>query len=122
MLIIPDSVTFIGANAFRNCTSLTEMIIPDNVRIFSTGNGDNEPFAHCDNLQKLTAPAFVLDIGYFPRKNLETVVINGGETLPQNCFRECNKLINITIPDSVEIIGAGAFGASGLTKLSCLTV
>ncbi|MCX4287662.1 MAG: leucine-rich repeat protein [Clostridia bacterium] len=57
----------------------------------------------------MTAPAFVLDIGYFPRKNLETVVINGGETLPQNCFRECNKLINITIPDSVEIIGAGAF-------------
>ena len=117
-LIIPDSVTYIGSGAFRNCSSLTELVIPDNVRLFNTGT--TNVFANCDNLQKLTGPAFALDDPYFPTKNLETVVITSGESIPQNCFRECNKLISVTIPDSVTSIGDSAF--SGCSSLTSITI
>ena len=57
-LIIPDSVTSIGYNAFRGCISLTSVTIPDSV----TSIGDYA-FSYCTSLTSVTIGNGVTSIG-----------------------------------------------------------
>ena len=93
-IIIPDTVvlndatyrvTSIGKWAFTFCKSLTDITIPDGVKII----GDYA-FNHCQSLTSVTIPESVKIIG--------------------NCaFFCCESLPAITIPDSVKIMGESAF-------------
>ena len=57
-IIIPDSVTSIGDNAFAWCTGLTSVTIPNSV----TSIGD-EAFSGCSGLTSVTIPNSVTSIG-----------------------------------------------------------
>ena len=112
-LIIPDGVTKIEDYAFESCINLTTVTIPTSV----TDMG-HYTFSRCDKLSVATLPATLLE--YFPKKNLTTVVINGGTSIPayNGGFYNCKNLISVTIPDSVTSIGAGAFsGCESLTTI-----
>lgn len=50
-IVIPPSVTKIGAWAFCNCCGLTEIVIPNSV--ISIGKN---AFSYCENLKKVTLP------------------------------------------------------------------
>lgn len=50
-VVIPDTLTEIGNNAFECCTNLKSITIPDNV----TKIGDNA-FANCANLKYVRVP------------------------------------------------------------------
>ena len=91
-ITIPDSVTYIGESVFMNCTSLISVKIPDSV----TYIGWNA-FYDCTSLISITVSDSVTYIG-------------GG------VFNGCTSLTSITIPDSVTIIHEYAF--SGCTNLS----
>ena len=88
-------VTSIGDWAFRDCTGLTSIMIPNSVT--SIGNGT---FNGCSSLTSITIPDSVTSIGYY-------------------AFWDCSGLTSITIPNSVTSIGYVAFsGCTGLTSIN----
>ena len=82
---IPDSVTSIGNEAFRDCKSLTSVNIPDSVTTIGS-----YAFYYCTSLTSVTIPDSVTTIG-------------------QNAFVYCSSLTSVTIGDSVTTIGNYAF-------------
>lgn len=102
-VIIPESVTYnsttypvtsIGENAFRGCTGITGITIPNSV----TSIGDR---------------AF-LDCSYLNRVNILGTV----NTIGVSTFQDCISLTSITIPESVTSIGKSAFQGCGLTSVT----
>ena len=105
---IPNTVTSIGGDAFSGCSSLTSMTIPNSV----TSIGDHA-FADCSGLTSLTIPNGVTSIreGAFQRcSGLTSVIIpNSVTTIEGWAFYLCSSLTSVTIPSSVTSIGNVAF-------------
>lgn len=80
-VIIPDSVTGIGSTAFSGCTSLTSIIIPNSVTRI-----DSYAFSLCTSLTSIIIPDSVTRIG-------------------ENVFEYCKRLTSLTIPNSVTSVG-----------------
>lgn len=116
-ITIPDSVTSIGRSAFRNCTSLTDIIIPDSVT--SIGRG---AFSGCISLTSIIIPDGVTKIErnvFYNCTSLTNIIIPDGVTSIGDSFENCTSLTSITIPDSVTKIGTDAFlGCISLTSVT----
>ena len=99
-LVIPSKhnskpVTSIGYEAFRGCTGLTSITIPNSVTSIS-----DYAFRECKGLTSIIVPYSVTSIGDY-------------------AFTSCSGLTNITLPNSVTSIGRGAFnGCTGLTSIT----
>jgi len=80
-----EGVTEIGENAFKLCTNLKNIIIPNSVVIIN-------------------------DRAFFDLKNLQSIILSDGiSEIGDECFAYCNRIQNITIPKSVNRIGQRAF-------------
>ncbi|MBR5803496.1 MAG: leucine-rich repeat domain-containing protein, partial [Bacteroidaceae bacterium] len=84
------SVTSIGESAFRFCSSLTSITIPEGVTSIEL-----YAFDGCTSLTSITIPKSVTKIGEY-------------------AFNDCSSLASITIPEGVTSIGYKAF--SGCTN------
>ena len=106
-LVIPNSVTSIGARAFAGCTSLTSVIIPDSVT-----NIGIHAFLNCTSLTSITIPNSVttFEQGTFSGCAFTSIEIpDSVTTIGVSAFHGCTSLTSITIPDSVATIGQSAF-------------
>jgi hypothetical protein len=117
-ITIGNGVTSIGGGAFDGCTSLTSINIPD--RVTSIGYA---AFAGCTSLTSITIGNGVTSIGYWAFRSctsLTSITIPDGVTsIGDNAFGYCANLTNITIPDSVTSIGFAAFrDCSSLTSIT----
>jgi len=114
---IPNSVNSIGNDAFAYCRDLTSVSIPNSVTCI--GNGI---FANCRSLTSVTIPNSVTSIGDYAFRfcnNLTSVIILGMVTsIGESAFMGCMKLTSVNIPISVTSIGDYAFFYCSLTSVS----
>ena len=83
--IIGEGVEKIGRSAFRCCSNLISITLPNTI----TSIGNNA-FSECSSLTSITIPNSITEI-------------------PESCFENCSSLTSMTIPDGVTKIGEGAF-------------
>jgi hypothetical protein len=116
-VIIPSSVTVIGANAFRGCNALQSISIPNSV----TSIGQRA-FLGCTSLKELVIPLSVTEIGenaFFGCSSLQSVIIPVNvDTIGNGAFGNCCNLKSMDLPSSITIIGEYAFwGCSKLLSI-----
>ena len=96
--MLPSGVTSIGSNVFWNCGGLTNIIVP--ASLVSIGS---QAFAFCSNLRAITVdtlnPAYCSTDGVLYDKNQTALIQCPG-----------GKAGSLTIPSSVNSVGASAFG------------
>ena len=101
-------VTAIGEDAFRGCSALKKVTIPQSV----TSIGDSA-FAGCHNLDSVTIKDAATSIGSraFTECPLTTTLSLGKNitTIGDHAFYYCLNLKSVTIPQSVTSIGREAF-------------
>ncbi len=118
-LVVPNSVTSIGDDAFRGCNSLTSVTIGNSVT--SIGN---RAFSNCTSLSSVTIPDSVTSIGdwaFAYCNSLTSVTIGNSVTrIEYKAFYYCTSLTSVTIGNSVTGIGWYAF--SNCTSLSSVTI
>ena len=112
------SVTSIISDAFRNCSGLTSVTIPNSV---STINSN--AFEGCTNLTSIDIPNSVTTMGesvFYGCTRLASATIGSGLTsISTNTFRGCTSLNSVTIPNNVTRIGSQAFSScSALTSIT----
>lgn len=88
------SVIAVKDGAFKNCTQLVEVSLPDSITTFGT-----EVFSGCSHLTFVELPERMT-------------------TVTDSMFNGCARLASITIPGGVTMIGANAFSQSGLTSIT----
>ena len=101
-------VTEIGDSAFKGCTELTSITIPDGV----TGIG-NKAFSDCTSLETVTIPAsvtYVRDSAFYGCTSLKSVTVPESVTyIGGYAFAECYSLKYADIPANVTGIGTSPF-------------
>ena len=116
-ITIPDGITSIGNYAFCVCSSLANITIPDGVT--SIGN---YTFSNCHSLTSVMIPNTVTNIGNYAFNycsSLTNIVIPDTVTSIQTyAFNYCSSLTNIAIPNGVTSIGTYMFNyCSSLTNI-----
>ena len=134
---MPDTVKYINAYAFENCTNLSEVLLSSSLENIERG-----AFLNCSNLADIVIPDSVISItsdafyntALLDKQNTpvkyagkwviaaedrdKIVIKDGTKGIANNAFSGCTSLTDITIPDSVTKIGDYAFSnCNSLTEI-----
>lgn len=114
-LVIPNTVTKIGKNAFKE-SGLTQITLPESLTTIEASA------FYKTKLETITIPKNVTKIPtdcFYQCENLTRAMFpNTLTTIDARAFRGCSNLANIDIPTSLETIGVGAFGDCKNLKLT----
>ena len=114
-----DGVESIGERAFKNCSHIKTITIPESVT-----NIGSSAFSGCSSLSSITIPENVTSIGSsaFEKCNsLTTIAIPYGVTkIEDNTFADCGSLTYATLPNSITSIGQKAFYECSSLSFVCI--
>ena len=103
-----NGVTYIGDEAFLNCTGLVAVELGSSIQHIGMG-----AFKNCTALTTLTLPpnlTFMGDYAFANCSELKTVtVMDGVVEIPAYAFQNCPKLEQIILPSSIEKVAETAF-------------
>ena len=107
-VMLPRSIKTIGKFAFKNCTSLQIVNIPDGVTSIDYG-----AFEGCSNLRSVSFGQQLEYIGYFAfldcRRLTRVVIPESVKTIDCGAFAYCRAMTSLSVGDGTEIIGPIAF-------------
>ncbi len=119
-IILPNSVTKIGREAFMFCRNLTNVILGNKITTIGLA-----AFCYCEQLSNITIPNSVITIDgqAFINCNLTEIIIpNNVTTIGERAFTSCANLTSVTIGNKVETIGWRCFYSSlNISEVICLT-
>lgn len=139
-LLLPESITAIGDEAFERCDALKHLVIPDKVDTLgwstfaSSGLEDitlsknineipDRCFARCYDLKTVTLNGTPKRLGYMSFSNcrkLESIALNEGvEEIDTAAFINCRAITTFSLPSTITSLKSQAFyNCSNLTSLN----
>lgn len=115
-IIIPESIKLIDTVAFSGCSSLVKITLPEGITEIPTAC-----FADCRELVEIVLPDGITKIGhsaFINCKKLKSVIIGEGlKIIDDWAFKRCLSLESINIPDGTESIGMLCFESASLREI-----
>ena len=118
-VVIPDSVTEIGREAFDGCTSLTSVVLPNSVtEIGELAFAGVQQVASNNSKFKVCEAGGLIDVDhqmllYVPPCTTEYVLPDSVTKIGYGGFQGCTSLTSVVLPDSVTEIGWDTFYGAG---------
>ncbi|MBQ3130329.1 MAG: leucine-rich repeat protein [Bacteroidaceae bacterium] len=117
-IALPNSVTAIGTQAFRDSKALTSIQLPNSLETIG-----EYAFYNCKALSTIQIPESVQSLGKRVFENCSgltsATLPKGLKSIPAYLFLKCSALAEVVLPDSLEIIGGSAFKeCASLTQIS----
>lgn len=127
-IIIPDTVTYIGDNAFAGYYApysdgeeyglfAEEIVLPSGLSHIGIA-----AFSGCKYLKKITIPESIMDIGKYAFEGCvslsEVNLPDSLETIPYGCFEDCLSLKNIKFTHYMDIKPYAFYGCKKLKTLN----
>jgi len=116
---IPAKYNNIGRGAFKGCSSLEEVLLPDTITMIWPG-----AFSECTSLKEINFPDSVKSIGDWAFRgctSLKKIVFPSYlELITTDAFDGCSSLEEIVIPSTVKIKHLSLLGCKSLKRIYIL--
>lgn len=107
-IVIPNTIKSIGGSAFLGCSNLTKVTLPSNLTQI-----DGRAFSFCYNLTSIDFPSTLQIINPFAFdgcKNLTKIVLPESLSfIGEYSFNECTSITDVVIPENVTRLDGYAF-------------
>ena len=112
-LILPDSLTFIGEQAFSGCKALSSIDFGKGLSQIGDSARNKFVFSDCHELKKLHIPSNIKSIGSSAFSNcssLQEIIFDEGvEMIDESAFSWCESAKTIAFPESLRYVYQNAF-------------